>query len=408
MKIKKYTGRTFQEAFDHVKAELGDNAVIVNSRKIKEGGILDFINRNELYEITVAAEETRSRADKKTEHPRVQGGYPRPKVQPLSVKIPGNNNGDGNGGSVAALQVNKIIEEQTQEIKLLQGELKDIKQVLNQVSDFLKYSRMPALPECFKKNLKILINNEVHEDLAKAIVQTVYAKTDQLHYDDQEAVDRNTLALISRMVKIAPPLESIERQPYVVALVGPTGVGKTTTIAKLAANLKLYNRSKVALISADTYRIAAIEQLQTFANIATIPMSVVYSPEEMRRAIRKYREYDLILIDTVGRSQKNEQHLQELNQFIEMANPDEIHLVLSLTTGLKNLLDIVRRFRILRPNRFLFTKLDEAINAGNILNLLYKYPLPVSYLTTGQVVPNDISTAQRDSLSNLVFKGVLN
>ncbi|GAB4337261.1 MAG: flagellar biosynthesis protein FlhF [Calditrichia bacterium] len=412
MKIKKYTGKTFQEAFEKVKAELGEDAVILNSRKMKDGGMLDFINSKEYYEITAAVDQQKPKKQAGLAAQRAQLAYnaqaaaaragvtykaPAPAVETQAPPQP-----------VMAPEMEEKILEQTQEIRALHGEIRDIKQVLNQVSDFLKYSRMPALPENFKSILKMLVDNEVHEDLAKAVVQTVYAQTNQKDYGNKDVVIQNLNALLGRMIKIGPALETVKRKPYVVALVGPTGVGKTTTVAKLAANLKLYNQSKVALISADTYRIAAIEQLQTFANIATIPMSVVYSPEDMRDAIYKYRDYDVVLIDTVGRSQKNEQHLRELNQFIEMANPDEVHLVLSMTTGLKNLLDIVRRFKLMRPNRFIFTKLDETSNTGNILNLLYKHHIPVSYLTTGQVVPNDITTASKESLTNLIVKGVIN
>lgn len=410
MKIKKFTGSSFQDAFEKVKGEMGESAVILNSRKIKDGGILDFINSKELYEITAAVDEVKSPRKQPPVASEVSRAYSRPESNQGGAKNNGNGNGknNGNGDFTGILPVNKKLDEQSHELKVLHDEIKDIRKVLNQVSDFLKYSRMPALPDSFKSVLKKLVDNEVHEDLAKAITQTVYSKTEASDYKNKTAVVNNLLSLLQRMIKVARPIEMVGRSPYVVALIGPTGVGKTTTIAKIAANQKLYNRSRVALISADTYRIAAIEQLQTFANIASIPMNVVYSPEDMREAIHKFRDYDLILIDTVGRSQKNEKHLRELNRFIEMANPDEVHLVLSLTTALKNLLDIMRRFKIMRPNRLIFTKLDETTNTGNILNVLYKHQLPVSFLTTGQVVPNDITAPQRETLANLIFQGVLN
>jgi len=402
MKIKKFTGRSFQEAFDQVKNELGANAVILNSRKIKEGGVLDFINGREIYEITAAADDEKTSRKSPPLAQKAQMAYGSNRTSRNSVKESPQPVG------AEVLIMGKKLNEQTHQIKALKEEIQDVKKALNQVADFLKYSRMPALPELFKDTLKKLVDNEVHEDLAKAVVQTVYSHTAPSDYKNKTAVVNNLLTLLQRMIKIAQPLEKASRSPYVVALVGPTGVGKTTTIAKLAANLKLYNHRKVGLISADTYRIAAIEQLQTFANIASIPMNVVYSPDDMREAIHKFSDRDIILIDTVGRSQKNEKHIKELNRFVEMANPDEVHLVLSLTTGLKNLLDIIRRFGIMRPNRFIFSKLDESINTGNILNVLYKYQIPVSYLTIGQVVPNDITTAEAVTLSNLIYKGVLN
>lgn len=406
MKIKKFTGKSFQEAFDHVKNEMGANAVILNSRKIKNGGMLDFLSSSETYEITAAMDAGKNQNQPAPSTHKLEQMY----RSQSSSKNSGNRSatGHGNGSSGTTFEMQQRLSHQTQEIKLLQDELKDVKQVLNQVSDFLKYTRMPALPDLFKTTLKKLVDNEVHEDLSKAIVQTVYSQTNASDYKNKTAVINNLTVLLKRMIKVADPLEQAKRSPYVVALVGPTGVGKTTTVAKLAANLKLYNKKKVALISADTYRIGAIEQLQTFANIASIPMNVVYSPDDMRGAISKFRESDIILIDTVGRSQKNKEHLTNLSQFVESANPDEVHLVLSITAGFNNLLDIIRRFNLMRPNRFIFTKLDEAIHTGNILNMLYKHQLPVSYLTTGQVVPNDITNAEKSTVANLIYKGVMN
>lgn len=408
MRIKKFTGRSFQEAFERVKAELGADAVILNSRKIKEGGLLDFMNSDARYEITAAVDSGNGHRPAAARARQATRTYQEIVERARLVKENGNGNGNGHASTTEETLLKAKLQEQTREIRTLQDELKDIKKVLNQVADFLKYSRMPALPELFKGVLKTLTDNEVHEDLAKAIVQTIYSQMPASDYKNKVAVENTLQALLKRMIKVAQPLDKARRHPYVVALVGPTGVGKTTTIAKLAANLKLYGNHKVGLISADTYRIAAIEQLQTFANIANIPMTVTYSPEDMREAIRKFRQQDIILIDTVGRNPKNQEHLRMLQQFVEMANPDEVHLVLSLTTGFKTLLDIIRRFKIMRPNRLIFTKLDEAINTGNILNVLYKYQIPISYLTNGQVVPNDITAAEKQTIANLIYKGVLN
>ncbi|NOX36581.1 MAG: flagellar biosynthesis protein FlhF [Calditrichaeota bacterium] len=421
MRIKKYVGRTFQEAFEQMKNELGPEAIILNSRKIKNGGKLDFWGGKEYYEITAGLDSVSPRNGRlrgmanTTESSAATGKatYANAKGARLDTLVqdsPKNGNGTRPADfDFAAWEAErKKILEQLSNIVELRDEISDIKKTLNQVADFLKYSRMPALPELFKEMLKKLVDNEVHEDLAKAIVQTVYSHTHMTDYGKREVVTRNLLNLLGKMIKIAQPLDKIKRTPYVIALVGPTGVGKTTTIAKIAANLKLFFNRRVALISADTYRIAAIEQLQTFANIANIPMSVAYSPQEIREAIYKYKDKEIILIDTVGRSQKHDQHLRDLQKFVDAANPDEVHLVLSLTASLKTMLDVVKRFQLLRPNRFIFSKLDESIHTGNIINILYKHQLPVSFLTTGQTVPNDIVPADRTLLSNLIYKGVLN
>lgn len=397
MKIKKFTGKSFQEAFERMREELGGEAIILNSRKVKQNG-LNFMAGRELYEITAAIDPANG-----TTQPAAPV-YRRPKQLVNEVgSAPVRHNGSGRQEMPPE---QKLVLQQLGEIRALKDDLQDVKKVLGQVADFLKYSRMPALPETFKALLKKLVDNEVNEELATAIVQTVYARMDASSFKDSERVTRAVSQLITRMLKTAPPLEVVKRRPYVVALVGPTGVGKTTTVAKIAANLKLHHNKRVALISADTYRIAAIEQLQTFANIAGISMSVAYSPQDMREAINKYRDRDLILIDTVGRSQKHEAHLNDLRQFVDAANPDEVHLVMNLTASLKTLLDVIRRFSVMRPNRFLFTKLDETTTPGNMLNVLYKYQTPISYVTNGQTVPNDIANAEAEALAQFILDGV--
>ena len=412
MKIKKYTGKTFKEAFNDMKSELGEDAIILNSKKVKKGGSFDFLGGKEFYEIT-AAIDTPSNITQRTgvinNTPKTPGYvYSRPK--PAEPETPVEKE------RVEKVEVMDTIRSSISEQRIAQqmthlqdltGEVQDMKKVLEQLSEFVKYSRMPALPQVFKMALKRLLENEVHEELAKAIVQTAYARTDPKNYNNTRMVMETIFSLLRQMIRVAPPLEKLNRKPYVVVLVGPTGVGKTTTIAKIAANMKLLHKRDVALISADTYRIAAIEQLQTFANIATIPMSVVYSPSEMQKSVFKYREKSLILIDTVGRSPKNAEQLADLQRFVDAAEPNEVHLVMSLTSSSKTMMEIADKFKPLRPNRLIFTKSDEATGPGVMLNVLYKQQIPVSYLTTGQVVPNDIVPANHASIAKLVYKGGL-
>ena len=187
---------------------------------------------------------------------------------------------------------------------------------------------------------------------------------------------------------------------------GPTGVGKTTTIAKLAAKRKLTDGLSVALISADTYRIGAIEQLQTFAAIADIPMEVVYEPTEMEGALQKFKEKDVVYIDTVGRSHYNTKEVAEVAEFVSAARPDEVHLVLSASTQTRALLDSVERFNPAKPNRLLITKTDEVSTFGPLLTLANENPFPLSFLTTGQGVPDDIVPARARDLAAMVYKGV--
>src|SRR5690606_6121989 len=190
-----------------------------------------------------------------------------------------------------------------------------------------------------------------------------------------------------------PITRTAKGRPQIVALIGPTGVGKTTTVAKLAANLKLRENQKVGLITIDTYRIAAIDQLKKYAEIINAPLSVVSHPAEIKDAIARMADHDFILIDTAGRSPRDAVKLKELRAFLEAAAPDEVHLVLSTVCGLDSLKLALERFSGVRADRLIFTKLDEAAEVGVVLNVVAETKLPLSYLTHGQDVPNDIDVA---------------
>ncbi len=416
MKIKKFRGYTFREAVSRMKQEFGPNAVIIESDKVKVTGNEKGEDSRENFEITAAIYDMET-PEKNIAAAKQVGTAT--VARKTAVKTNGNGNSNsgikagmpekmaakGNKSIVLPEPVLRKITDQNKQIAALQTELRDIKQVLYKVSDHLKYNSAPSLPEFYGKLYKKLVANEVNENLAKGIAQTLYNQTDALDHKNENAILKNLYNLLVRILKVAPPLENISRKPYVSIIAGPTGVGKTTTVAKLAANLKLYSKLNVALISVDTYRIAAIEQLKTFARIANIPMAVVYSPDEIRKAISNFSDWDVVLIDTVGRSQKDEDHLKILNEFIEKSKANEVQLALSMTTSLKNMVDVIRQFGVLRPNRLIFTKADEAANTGNILNILYKYQIPISYISTGQVVPTDIQTASSSMLANLVYSG---
>jgi len=222
---------------------------------------------------------------------------------------------------------------------------------------------------------------------------------------NKQYLERQIVTALAGLIPQAGPERARKKKSRVIALVGPTGVGKTTTIAKLAAIHKLVNGQDVGLISADTYRIGAIEQLRTFAGIADIPMEVVYKPSEMPIALRKFRAKDIIFVDTVGRSQRSRKELTDLAKFVSAADPDETHLVVNASTNLRTAEDIVDQFKVVKPNRLLFSKLDEAVTYGPLLSLVHRHHLPLSYVTTGQAVPDDIRTIDATQFAAMVFAG---
>ncbi|MBQ4494527.1 MAG: flagellar biosynthesis protein FlhF [Selenomonadaceae bacterium] len=192
----------------------------------------------------------------------------------------------------------------------------------------------------------------------------------------------------------------------IAALLGTTGVGKTTTLAKVAAKFVLEQKTDVALITADTYRISAVEQLKTYSDILELPLEIVYNPTELASAIERHRDKDLILIDTAGRSQHNDYQMRELEEFLRVNPRIEKHLVISATTKFTDAKHIMSKFAAVEPDRIIFTKVDETASLGMIINLLRDKKFSLSYITTGQSVPDDIDPASSDVLANLLLKKV--
>ena len=248
-----------------------------------------------------------------------------------------------------------------------------------------------------------LIDADIDDDLARELVCTLRqnCSPEQLH--DPVASRALLSAMVEADVRCANPIRTEPGRRRVVALVGPTGVGKTTTIAKLAANFRLRDGIRMGLVTVDTYRIAAVEQLRTYAEIIDLPMKVVTSPQEMRRALDELSDLDLILIDTAGRSPRDDLKIQELKSLIGEADVDEVHLVMSLTASVRSIRMTCEQFEAVNPTALILTKLDEAAGMGSLLSVSREVQLPFSYLTTGQDVPEDIEPANASRVSRLVL-----
>ena len=227
---------------------------------------------------------------------------------------------------------------------------------------------------------------------------------------DDRAVRAEVRRALERLIPVAEtpiPVVSADQRPVTVALIGPTGVGKTTTLAKLAASFKLRHGRRVAMITCDTYRIAAVEQLRTYASIIGVPLEVVMSPSDMEAACARLGDRDVILIDTAGRSQRDSERLEELRGFVDAGDPHEVHLVLSSTASEKVLLREVEAFAAIRTDKIVLTKLDEAVSFGMLLNVVRRVRKPISFVTTGQEVPDQIEVGRSNRLADLVMNGVM-
>lgn len=257
-------------------------------------------------------------------------------------------------------------------------------------------------PELFAHYLT-LIEADVDDEIARDLIAKLQQHASPGQLTDTAATTSLLAALIEREIRCAEPITTKRGCRQVAMLVGPTGVGKTTTIAKLAGRFGVSHGLRVGLITVDTYRVAAVDQLRTYAEIIDLPMQVVTSPEELPAALAVFAEFDLVLIDTAGRSPHDDRRLDELKQLVEAANPDHVFLVLSLACGAKPLHSAAERFAAVRPTSLILTKLDEAAGCGAILSASRDIVLPVTYLTAGQEVPRDIEPSNPCRIARLIL-----
>jgi len=285
----------------------------------------------------------------------------------------------------------------------VQGQLSDLQTMVKDLCRRSRCGGQADLPESLFRLFTDLIDADLCEEDARELIERVRAEAPPTELTDPVLLKARIARILEGEIRVSGPIAVTPGRRRVVALVGPTGVGKTTTIAKLAAIYRLKEKRHVGLITVDTYRIAAVEQLRTYADIIDLPMQVVSTPREMREAVRRLEGLDLILMDTAGRSPRDEIKIQELKSFLTEAAADEVHLVLSSVVGARTLKQTAERFLSVGTTNLVFTKLDEATGLGNLLPVLRSSKLPLSYLTNGQNVPDDIETADPSRLARLVL-----
>ncbi len=290
-----------------------------------------------------------------------------------------------------------IEDSQRKTIEALQNELAQMKAMLVQVVSKDKTS------EDGMSLQQVLKQQEVEQDIIDDVILKLPAESILADKDTTLAAEGLT-RYIEDNVQMANGLEIKNRKRKIAALLGPTGVGKTTTLAKIAAQCVLEKGISTAFITADTYRISAVEQLKTYADILGLPIAIVYTPDELKDAIQKFRQKQLILIDTAGRSQYNRRQMAELKDFLAVNQNIEKYLVLSATTKNEDAKDIMDKFSVCKPDKVIFTKTDETKSLGIILNILRKKDMRLSYLTNGQSVPDDIVAADAGKLAKLFLR----
>ena len=389
MKIKKFTAETVQQALNQVKEVLGPDAVILHIEEREAGR-----KKPRAVEVTAAVdEEFRRLPDVPLPGfggPRRGPGESRGKVDFLLDEkavprrsVPPFSEGTGTSAPPGP----KLEVSLTAELKRLQSQMTALTLLLSR-------SGHPELPPELMDVYARLIESGVSRQLAAEIMRQIEHNLSGRRGASRRFILREVRRVIETILRRSQ-MNTLQNRPEakVKVFVGPTGVGKTTSIAKLAAADKIFRRLRVGLVSLDTYRIAAIEQLRTYARISKIPLEIVYTPGEMSSALKSLSGCDVIYVDTPGRSQKNGEGLREIRRFIEEIPNPEVHLVLSLTNKMEDLQEVWERFSFFPVRRLLFTKLDETNSTGTLLNLVYQANRPVSYIANGQNVPDDIFKA---------------
>ena len=409
MNLQTFKAATMAEALTQVKSNMGADAVILHTRTFYTRQWLG-LRRREMVEITAGKGLNIGRKRFVAE--------PAPSAQPTRVGGAGLSayrSGAGADRALAPAGPKRGAADGSRAVLDTPGatsaamlsiskEVSDLKSLVKDLVTSNRQTVAPQLPEELVDYYVQLISNQVANELAADIVKTIQKQVRPEHFAQPQFMQEKLAEQLEKLIPTAGPIvRSKTAGPHVVALIGPTGVGKTTTLAKLAANLKLREKHRVGLITLDTFRIAAVDQLKRYADIIGSPLRVVSSGEELREAVRSMSDCDFLLIDTAGRSPKDTMKLNELRGLLSTVEPDEVHLVLSSTASEDAINLAVSRFSDVRVDKIIFTKLDEAAHVGVVLNVVRKVNKSLSYITTGQDVPDDIEVGRGRRLAQLIL-----
>ncbi|MBQ8040330.1 MAG: flagellar biosynthesis protein FlhF [Lachnospiraceae bacterium] len=414
MIIKKFQGKTEADATEQAKKELGPNVVIMNSKSVKRKGIFAFL-KPQMVEVTAAVEEENERAAyvKKEEPVKPEESVPVPvnKAQPIFSEE-----------TIRQFELSAAVkakETENAETKAIEEKLDNLQNLLEQKLQPKEAESVPTETVANEKSAELIkfekllynkmIENEVKETYANQIIEDM-----EKNIKPNMPFDQALANIYQKMIlKFGKPeiITPAKVGPKTVFFIGPTGVGKTTTIAKVASKFSVEGKKKVALLTTDTYRIAAAEQLRTYADILEVPFRVIYSVEELQSALRDLQGYDYVFVDTAGHSHKNETQKADMSKFINSLDDSiekEAYLVLSATTKYRDLVSIADSYSEMTDYKLIFTKLDETITLGNLLNLKLYTGVPLSYVTCGQNVPDDIEQFNPQKTVKMLLGGKSN
>jgi flagellar biosynthesis protein FlhF len=371
MIVRKFEADSVTAALSEIKQKMGEEAVILHTKHYRKGMWLGLMGK-QVVEITASCDQAASTHNA---------------LRPAS-------------------KVNGVTHEKSsQDFNALQRELGEIKTTLAKLVKKTEYAYPTQFPDPFMSFYQHLLDQDVSEKMSQKIIEALQSVCQHSELLQTTDILEEFEKILGNLFHSSSPIQLKEGRATKVLLVGPTGVGKTTTLAKLAAHFLLKERKKVALITVDTYRIAAAEQLRVYAQIMHLPLEVVSSEQELKQAIEKHSHCDLILMDTAGRSHRHSVQMLELANWVKTTEPDEVHLVLSLASQRKNAFDVIERFQSVPFSKILFTKLDEAATLGLMLEVAALLDKPVSYVCHGQNVPEDMDEFKNTIYAKALAKG---
>lgn len=369
------------EAMKKIRKDLGKEAVILNSKIIYTGGFFGLFRKKNIEVIAALDNDM---------------------VQPSQIeKIDFSRVETNSEMKQKDMQSPQPVQNKTGENKeMILKEIHDVKQLIKQITSH-GHSSSVHIPSPYREIYQKLLSQNISETILQQLTEDIY----EHYYSKKEQVDKDNAYdfIVQSLVEYIKPLEfGAALQKKYIALIGPTGVGKTTTLAKIASIKSIEQKKKVAFITTDTYRIAAVEQLKTYAKILNVPIEVCYNLNDFKQAVEKFTAFDHVFIDTAGRNFRNKKHIEDLKKTIDFHTEMETYLVFSLTAKEEDLEMIYQQFSNIPIDKLIFTKLDETSCCGSLLNLSYKYHKPIAFITTGQDVPDDIIVATQRTIINQI------
>lgn len=387
MKIKRYLARDMREAMLLIKEDLGPDAVIIASKPVRDRGLWGLF-RPRRIEVTAALDEVRE-APKPPERPR-----PEPPAAGFHAAATVNAPRNNAWSRTAVYDADRFG---------MYHELAEMKALLNRLSGQDGPMGVATGEGFFARWEQFLLENEIEEDIVSGIMG---AMREQINPADAKRFDLARVCIQDQIINLVAPVYGDRSLGRVTAFVGPTGVGKTTTLAKLAAQYTLFHGKTAAVATIDTYRIGAVEQLQIYADIMGVPLEVANTPEQLREAVARHANKDFVFVDTAGRPSRQADKIGEIKTYLEaIGEPVQTTLCLSCSTKHRDLVRILRDFHPLNYTALIFTKLDESETTGSILNMIRHTNLPVTHVTNGQNMPEDIEVLYPKKLAKLLTRG---